>query len=63
MRNCLAAGALLVVALGLAAPQAAAGVRVGDFAQDFNVLNQWGEYTHLWDSLGDVIVVDMSAVW
>ena len=47
----------------MAAAGAQAGVRPGDFATDFTALNWDGSYIHLWDYLGDVIVLDFSTLW
>jgi len=45
------------------APLARAGVQPGDFAIDFEVLNAEGSTTRLGDHLGDVVVLDFSAMW
>ncbi len=54
---------LLALVAGLIAAGAQAGVRPGDFAIDFTAMNWDGTYIHLWDYLGDVIVLDFSTLW
>jgi len=39
------------------------GGAVGDVAYDFNLRNQWGEKTRLYDQYGLVLAIDFGAAW